>query len=261
MSAVAVDAFVLSSFRTFYALLIELQEAVEADPWAASARSLPEEVSGARQARVTEIQGRLRDLIQRMETEARQAGGEREGRRFSDAAYVMAALADESFLALDWEGRQIWAQSLLESRLFGTHVAGERVFERAETLLRDRDDREMATVMLLALSLGFEGQHRGRGSEGHAAVQDLKARLLAFTSGGGGPVSDAPHLFPQAYAHTLQGKGEVHLPRVTRWSLVLAAVLVAYLLGSHVLWLDASSSIRTLAEEILAIGSAGGALR
>lgn len=259
MSPVAADALVLSSFRRFYALLVEVVEEVEADPWGASARSLPAEVAGARQERVTSIQGRLRALLQEMEAEARRVGGDREGRRFSDAAYVMAALADEAFLALDWEGRQLWSQSLLETRLFGTHVAGERVFDRAEALLRERDDREMAAVLLLALSLGFEGRHRGRGEDGHAAIRELKSRLLAFTASGGVEPGSDGRLFPQAYAHTLAGKGEVQLPRVMRWSLVLAAVLLVYLVVSHALWVDASAEVRDVAERIGGMRGEGGA--
>lgn len=258
MSAVTSESVVIACFREFYALLVRLREGVQADPWRASAHALPGDVGSAREGRIIEIQGELRSLLQTQSASVARLGGERAVRRFAEAEYVMVALADEAFLGLDWEGRQGWAQNLMETRLFGTHVAGERLFERAEELLREREDREMAMVHLLAFSLGFLGQHRGRGDQ--RVLDDLRARLLAFISRGGqGPLSDDVQLFPQSYAHTLEGDAHTRLPSVARWSLLLALAVFAYLAVAHLLWLDASSELRSVTEDIgemMAPGSA-----
>ncbi len=250
MTGVALEAIVLSSFREFYAELLALRDEVEGDPWSASAGALPDEVAAARKARLAAIQGKLSATLQRLEVEARRIGGERAGRRISQAGYVMAALADEHFLNLDWEGRDLWAQNLLESRLYGTHMAGEQVFERAEALLRERDDREMAAIYLLALSLGFEGEHRGRGASGAEALRDLKGRLLAFVSPGGSEMESTSELFPQSYLHTLAGEPQTRLPRVATWSLILLGVMGVYLLISHLVWMNVSGAVREIADAI-----------
>jgi len=258
MSAVSSESVVLSCFREFYALLVRLREEVDQDPWGASARSLPADVASAREGRVIEIQSALRALLQEQEATVTRLGGDRAARRFGEAEYVMAALADEVFLGRDWEGRQIWAQNLLESRLFGSHVAGERLFEQAERLLREREDREMAMVHLLAFSLGFQGQFRGRGDT--RVLEDLRARLLAFISrGGAGPLADDSQLFPQSYAHTLEGDSHARLPNTARWSLLLAAMVVAWLVVGHILWRDASGPLHALIDQIDLMTGPGGA--
>lgn len=256
MNAVSSESIVIASFREFYALLIKLREAVDADPWGASARSVPADVASAREGRVVEIQAELRVLLQQQAASVVRLGGDRAGQRFREAEYVMAALADEVFLSRDWEGRQIWSQNLLESRLFGTHVAGERLFERAEEILREREDREMAMVHLLALSLGFQGQYRGQGDV--RVLEDTRARLLAFISrGGSGPLGDGTQLFPQAYGHTLEGDSHTRLPSTARWTVVLAVALVAYLVVGHLLWMDASGALHELVHQIDLMTTAG----
>ena len=47
----------------------------------------------------------------------RRTGGEYASALYRRAQYVMAALADETFLYLDWPGRDAWRANLLEFKL------------------------------------------------------------------------------------------------------------------------------------------------
>jgi hypothetical protein len=70
---------------------------------------------------------RLQTLLEMQALEAGRRGGEYGVLYYKEAQYVMAALADEIFLTLDWTGRDTWRSDLLETRLFGTYDAGEKV--------------------------------------------------------------------------------------------------------------------------------------
>ena len=98
----------------------------------------------------------------------------------AEAQYVMAALADDVFIHLNWEGKHAWTSNLLEAALFGSHTAGEKVFEKLDRLLRDRDpaDRSLAAVYLNALSLGFRGKYYGVND--HGRLRRYRNELFAF---------------------------------------------------------------------------------
>jgi len=60
----------------------------------------------------------LLGLLNRQEAEVRRTGGEYASAIYRRAQYVMAALADEIFLYLDWPGREAWRANLLEFVVF-----------------------------------------------------------------------------------------------------------------------------------------------
>jgi type VI secretion system protein ImpK len=253
----------LSGFRAFHAEVVRLRDEVLRQPWIAGAggggggstgaSGATTEASGAGRDRVFGIQAELDGVLQRLEAAARTAGGSRGGSRMRDAGYFMAALADEIFLTLSWDGNEAWSQHLLEGRLYASHAAGETVFARAEQILSGGEDREMAAVILCALALGFEGQFRGRGAAGERAIRDLKARLLSFihrgSPGAGGAAGDG--LFPQVYQHTLETQPVVRLPRVASWTLLVVALIVVQLLVSHWVWVNISASIRQVTDGLV----------
>jgi len=197
---------------------------------------------------VTGVWQQLLSMLERQALEAGQ-GGAFAYEVYREAQYVMAALADEIFLHLEWEGKSAWP--LLESRLFETHIAGEEVFSRIDRLLQRRDPfyLDLAAVYFMALSLGFEGKYRGSDDNDRREYRHQLFRMIyrrepkLFTA-------TAP-LFPQSYQNTLD-KSEVRkLPAQWVWVWLIAAVLVVWVSVSEYTWASATSRVSCLVCHVL----------
>jgi type VI secretion system protein ImpK len=241
-------SYLLRAFREFYAEVVRQRRAVLADPWPragegdASAAATPD---GA-------VSGRLQALLERQALEAGQLGGQAGAALYRDAQYVMAAVGDEVFLHLEWWGRRAWAGALLESRLFGSQVAGERVFDQIDQLLRDRDPvrRDLAAVYLMVLSLGFQGRYRE--SSDAFRLEEYRRELFGFVfRRQPSLVRGERRLFPAAYEHTLRSAPPPPSRRATRWAAVLAGVTLAYLLAAGVAWRGVSQPVHEAATALV----------
>ncbi len=171
---------------------------------------------------------------------------------YFEAQYVMAALADDVFIHLNWEGKHAWTSSLLEAALFGSHTAGEKVFEKLDRLLRDRDpaDRSLAAVYLNALSLGFRGKYYGVND--HGRLRRYRNELFAFIFRQPADlVNDAKVAFPDSYVQNLKQEKSKKLVNPRVWVAVLGVVLFVYLAVSHGLWMKLTSRIEKANQEIV----------
>lgn len=230
----------IENMRSFHALMMELAQ----EPMAADAGKL--EAIGARlHARIAESgYGIGRSRFAGSNTHADSAG---------EIGYVMAALADETLLRLlDWPGRDLWADKLLEERVYGTRVAGDRIYDLVESLQYRRDSERigLAAALYLAMLLGFRGRYADNEPAGmieqfygelqHMAFGhrlDLKSTLLAVDL--------------CAMAETLPPLPVRRLPSLKPWLVSAAVVMLVYLGASHLLWqqgvdslLDRAASIR-----------------
>jgi type VI secretion system protein ImpK len=245
------ETFLLHQFHDFYSEVVRLKRVVATSAWIATAAQLTDE-STARTRAVTAVWQRLLTLLEQQELAVGRRGGEYGAMCYKEAQYVMAALADETFLHLDWAGKADWQAHLLEARLFDSQSAGEVLFEKIERLLHSGDPvyTDLATVYLTALGLGFQGKFRGSHDGGQLA--DYRRRLYVFIAHGEPELLHGTQpLFPAAYAHTL-GAGKAHrLPTARRWWVLL--VCTGLLLGgiSHVLWMRLSADLRQTITPIL----------
>lgn len=198
----------------------------------------------------------LLGLLNRQEAEVRRTGGEYAAVLYQRAQYVMAALADETFLYLDWPGRDAWRANLLEFKLFQSYRAGEEVFRRMDALLRTRDpaDLELAKIYLLALGLGFRGSLRG--PEGEARIDAYRRELYTFLTNRDPGASRQPHsLFPEAYQSNIETAGSSRrLSPARRWLLAGLLLLLGWILVSHHIW---TTNIRDLTPLIEVINGTG----
>lgn len=155
---------------------------------------------------------------------------------YEEAKFVMAALADERFIKLDWVGKKEWINKLLESRLFHSHSAGEVFFQRADRILLERDpaQRELACVYLMALSLGFCGKFNQ--PQYAEKLAEYRRNLFAFVFHRSPGVGNLQHLFLEPYLYTLRGRKKRKLPRVKLWLAALCLLIAVYLGVSHTLW-------------------------
>jgi type VI secretion system protein ImpK len=194
----------------------------------------------------------LLGLLNRQEAEVRRSGGEYASAIYRRAQYVMAALADEIFLYLDWPGREAWRTNLLEFKLFQSYRAGEEVFRRIEALLRTRDpaDEELAKIYLMALALGFRGQLRG--PEAQARIDWYRRELYTFLTHRDPGMPRDPHsLFPEAYQSTVESSGAGRrLSAARRWLLAGLLIALLWIVVAHRVWIGVVEDLAPLVDQI-----------
>lgn len=93
--------------------------------------------------------------------------------------YAFVALIDETLVFTPWPGQSAWQEKPLESRMYASRQAGEKLPAAIKTLLDEQipATRDLANVYLQCLVLGFEGRLRGEQSQ----AQHEKLRLALFT--------------------------------------------------------------------------------
>ena len=181
---------------------------------------------------------RLVSVLERQSLDVRRSGGDYAAALYKEAQFVMAALTDEVFLYLDWPGRDDWSSNILESQLFGSHRAGEEIYDEIDRFLAARNPVyvDMAKVYLMALSLGFEGKFRGA-QDGPQQIASYRRRLMEFISGEEPELRETARLLvPDAYASTFDQGVSSRLPYLKFWGWAAMALLVVWLLMSHFLW-------------------------
>jgi type VI secretion system protein ImpK len=194
----------------------------------------------------------LLGVLSRQEAEVRRSGGEYASAIYRRAQYVMAALADEIFLYLDWPGREAWRTNLLEFKLFQSYRAGEEIFRRIEALLRTRDpaDAELAKIYLMALALGFRGQLRG--PEAQARIDWYRRELYTYLTHRDPGTPREPHsLFPEAYQSTAETSGAGRrLSAARRWLLAGLLLALLWIVVAHRVWIGVVEDLSPLVDQI-----------
>ena len=213
----------------------------------ATARSLPPGVS-------TSIPGRdrLAEMLRRCSRAAmRDTRSPRYGDGVSEVQYLMAALADEVFLTLEWQGKAAWRNWLLETEFFRSRDAGETVFERIDRLLLKEDpaDKELAAVYLAALALGFRGRYLGVDDGG--VIDNRKRDLATFIAGRVPQINAAWRMAPDCYAATVHAGSGRKLRDARLWALATVAVFAVWLAASTFLWNRISGDVKAGAEQAL----------
>ena len=208
------------------------------------------------------VQRRLNALLDRYAHSLRETGT---GLYFAEADYALSALADELLLhAIVWPGAQLWRGFLLERARFGTEAAGDRLFERIDALRAQPDpaSSELAGVYLTVLAMGFQGRYRhgdpaapgapgsppepaAEPSEDADAVDPIGVRRrqlfqIACLSDPALGDAEAPLV---RQAPPLNAGVPGRLPGIRRWTAVLAAVIVGYLLIGQGIWSVATQPV------------------
>lgn len=173
---------------------------------------------------------------------------------YLEAQYVMAAFADDIFIHLEWEGRKAWMSNLLESTLFQSHIAGEKVFSQLDRLLRDHDPakKSLAAVYLSALSLGFRGKYHGLND--HGKLRRYRRELFDFIFHQ--PVdllNESKVAFPDSYLQNVRKEKRKKLTNPRVWLAVLGVVIFTYLVVSHGLWLNLTKRLEGANNQIVEI--------
>ncbi|MFP4127312.1 MAG: DotU family type IV/VI secretion system protein [Alphaproteobacteria bacterium] len=174
--------------------------------------------------------------------------------------FALAAIADEWLLnRAPWPGQAAWPSLLLEEALFGTRVAGERVFLLADAAMRSPPglDRTLAAVLLTGFLLGFEGRYRGAVATERLALYREGLYRTVF----GRPVDPSgelggllpvprPAVAPETPVRTL--------PSLRPWVAAAIVLVLAYFVGAHLIWSSGVRPLLALSSHIVDLGSAPG---
>ena len=221
------NSLLLMQFRQFAEEMVRLKHEVEGPP------------AGAPPAE--DVRQSLLTMLHNQSDRLHDMGGDMGYGMYKEAEYVMAALADETFLNADWPGKQDWR--LLEQELFQTHVSGELFFQKLEKLLVNPSfSNDLGMIYYYALSLDFQGQYRGFDPRHQLARlrRSLFQRLYETL------VTDLrpEPFFPEAYASLAIEDQAKRLPSPYLWWYVIAGVLLIWLAASSLLWLRVATPIK-----------------
>jgi len=242
------ESLLLLQFREFYSELIKLKRLIRSGtPF--GAKGSPEQPAGDRAA--IAVSERIAAVMEQQSLIAGRRGSDYTG-VYQQTEYVMAALADEILLHhLEWAGKEAWNNHLIEYRLFRTRIAGEEFFNRLDRLLRTPDPmyKDLATVYLLGIMLGFRGKYWSTNDSGR--IDFYRRQLFTFIYHGQPELhKDTKKLFPDAYLHTVQEGAGRKLARVKIWYFLLAAMMVIYLLVSRSIWINSTAEIEGIYSRI-----------
>jgi type VI secretion system protein ImpK len=247
-------SFVLKFFEAFYYTLLKEKERIQGDgsTGSDSASSLHDGESPVSIAK--EILEHLYQLLTQQAVEASRFGGEFAANYYKEAQYIMASLADEVFLNIEWAGRSYWEDNLLESKIFGTHDAGDLFFSNLDDFLQTRDPlrKDIAELYLLALGLGFQGKYRGIDDQGK--IDAYKQALYVFINHRESHLfKEGERLFSESYNYTLD-TGGIKLIEDTRvWMGIFSGVFLVLLFASFLVWYHATADIKSTLADIFRI--------
>ena len=188
---------------------------------------------------VADIQAKLRELLEHQSVKATREVGEFAVSNFREAEYLMAALADEVFIYLKWNGQKQWERNILEAQLFQTSIAGEQFFEKLEHLIQTNDPmrRDLAVIYLMILGLGFRGRYRDVDDAGK--IEWYRNQLLQVISGHSSRLYNPnmrERLVQQCYDHSISDAPAKGLPDIKLWLIIFAATILIYLMTTYGLW-------------------------
>jgi type VI secretion system protein ImpK len=250
------SSFIVNSFENFYREVLIMKDKILTKEWM---KPDPQGNEITPDLAADFILKHLQNALEKQMIEASYGSTEFAQTYYTEAQYVMVALADEVFLNIKWPGHKYWESNILEKRMYNTHSAGQGFFTRLEKLLQDQDPvrHDIGIVFLFALGLGFRGKYRGSDDKG--VIQGLKERLFTFIN------RREPYLytgedviFPEAYLHTVEGANPQILPNARNWMMIFAGIGFTYLLLSYIIWFSNTWTVSEAAKNILIHTGMGG---
>lgn len=163
---------------------------------------------------------------------------------YKDMQYLMIGLADEIFLHLDWSGSEYWSQNLLEHRVFGTHISGEKFFSKLDELLSAQNNLSasahrypLLNIYLYCLALGFTGKYHLETDQikAHQDIMQYKKNILQLIHGNAHE-NNLENLFPETSMHTMIDNTILSKHQVLFWGKVLFVICGSFILISGILW-------------------------
>ena len=239
-------------FYDFYTELLRQKEFIRSEE-GGSLQEVDQESDDlqAEELKSSRVQKELISLLEQQAIDSGSRGGEYGVAYYREGQYIMAALADEIFLNMDWEGREEWKANLIETKLFNSHAAGEIFYEKLDNLLKEKDSAfiGVAALFLLALALGFRGKYRDKDDGG--LLDQYRHKLYVFIFNRNPDLLESSKLFPEAYAHTLyEGSGK-QFPGLKIWLGLNIIILIILLVISNETWTRYTNEMMALVKKFI----------
>lgn len=167
--------------------------------------------------------------------------------------YAMTAIADEVFLNMDWNGKRYWEENMLETKFFGSQIAGDEIFNRIDKIISEKEPlgTEKAEIYLDMLSLGFKGKFRGIDEE-TAEINMYRRKLFDFiTKRDREAIITAEYrIFQKEYTFTMPTVRRKLLPDGAIVTYLSTFFLFMFLSISTMVWLIETRDLHKLLNEI-----------
>ncbi len=178
-----------------------------------------------------------------------------------EAQYLFVAMADEVMISHAWQGSDYWRQNCLETQIFQTQIAGERIFLNIDSLLKTHDplQRELARIYLLSLALGFQGRFR---TQDNLQIVAYKQQLFSFIYHRNPSLTNGNrnYLLEDALNSVFTEAPTKGLPDLRSWSLTALSVLLVYLFVSYGVWIIISQDLHEVLKSIFHLTKQGPAV-
>ena len=241
--------YLLQSFEEFYKEIIKQKHAALTCPYKDSdAAELTEYV--------TNIASKLEDVLSTQAINSLQVGGHIARQYYTEAQYLMCALADEIFLNLNWAGKSVWENSLLESKFFSSHTSGEVFFQNLDDFLNYPDPVkiDLAILYLISLGIGFKGKYKDMDDGGR--ITAYKNQLFLFINRKTPELfRGSEKIFRQPYGFTIKSEIPKNFPSPYRWYWAFSIMIGFFVTFSYVLLHFASMDIDSATQSIIRISS------
>lgn len=79
-----------------------------------------------------------------------------------EIVFAIICFFDETFICLNWNGKQYWRLDSIEKALNNSQIGGDLIFSKIEKLIIDKNPRdvELAKIYYTLLKLGFKGKYK-----------------------------------------------------------------------------------------------------
>jgi type VI secretion system protein ImpK len=173
-----------------------------------------------------------------------------------DIIYAMTAITDEIFLNTEWIGKEFWELNMLETKFFGTQVAGEAIFQKISELLEANDPLllENAEIYIRLLSLGFKGKFREQDDES-IKIDTYRSKLFEFISKNRkSSIETTKHrIFQKEYACTMPTIYRKLLPDGALITYISMFFVFMFIVFSSFVWILETKDIRKLLFDVSCI--------
>lgn len=226
-------SFLTHSFEEFHQIVFKYRKKIRE-----SSFFNPLDTEEQKTQKIFSVQSEIVTFIKGKYAEIFYETGKIGGDIFEEVGYIMAALSDEIFIILNWDGRDYWKNNLIEKKMFNSNNAGEIIFDKINKVLQDQsiEVAELSIIYFYCLALGFKGAKRSL-SDSEAQIQELKEKLYyKMYYKDSKFFKEKQELFPKAHAALFAEKNVLLDNSIGRWKRNLMLIIALYFLIVEIFW-------------------------